>query len=130
MFTITEIAALTGGAIHGSCEGCVNAVSTDSRTVEPGQLFVPLRGERFDGHDFVEAVANKGITVVLVEESYQRSALQSGVSSAVTLIAVPDTLAALGDLAAAHRRRFTLPVVAITGKIGRASCRERVCQYV
>jgi len=124
VFSIAEIAALTGGAIHGRCEGEVRGVSTDSRTVEPGQLFVPLRGERFDGHDFIDSVVEKGITAVLAEEGFLRRQPLSGRFSAATVISVPDTLAALGDLAAAHRRRFTLPVVAITGSNGKTTTKE------
>jgi len=119
MFTITEIAAVTGGTIKGDCQGEVSAVSTDSRTVAAGQLFVPLRGERFDGHDFIGQVIDKGITVVLADEALKRD-----VASGATVITVPDTLRALGDLAAAFRRRFTLPVVAITGSNGKTTTKE------
>jgi len=119
MFTITEIAAVTGGSIHGNCQGEVSAVSTDSRTVSAGQLFIPLRGERFDGHDFIGQVVDKGVNVVLADET-----LWQDVSSRATIITVPDTLRALGDLAAAFRRRFTLPVVAITGSNGKTTTKE------
>jgi len=119
VFTITEIAAVTGGRIQGDCQGEVSAVSTDSRTVTTGQLFVPLRGERFDGHDFINQVVDKGIRVVLADER-----LPQDITSPATIISVPDTLRALGDLAAAHRRRFTLPVVAVTGSNGKTTTKE------
>src|SRR5450631_4113401 len=99
MFTYTEIAAVTGGSIQGNCDGAVTAVSTDSRSVEPDQLFVALRGDRFDGHDFVDQLADKGIRAVLVDETNKLS-----VPATMTCITVPDTLRALGDLAAAYRR--------------------------
>lgn len=119
MFTLTEIAAVTGGCIQGDCQGDVSAVSTDSRTVGHGELFVPLRGEHFDGHDFIAQVASKGVGAVLVDERYAGE-LPGG----LTVIRVADTLRALGNLAAAHRRRFTLPVVAITGSNGKTTTKE------
>ena len=68
MFTINEIAIATGGRIIGTAGGDITAVSTNSRNVAPGQLFVPLRGERFDGHAFIHEVTEKGITAILAEE--------------------------------------------------------------
>lgn len=119
MFTITEIAAITGGDIRGELQGGVSGVSTDSRAVEPGHLFVPLRGERFDGHDFIPQVIDMGIRVVLADR-----APQSELPAPVTIIVVSDTLKALGDLAAAHRRRFTLPLIGITGSNGKTTTKE------
>jgi len=121
MFTVAEIAAATGGRVAGNGEGSVTAVSTDSRSVVPGELFVPLRGERFDGHDFMAEVAAKGITTVLAEEKWlAHHALPAG----CTGIAVKDTLRALGDLAAAYRQRFDIPVIAVTGSNGKTTTKE------
>lgn len=121
MFTVAEIAAATGGRIAGSGEGVVTGVSTDSRGVVPGELFVPLRGERFDGHDFIAEVAAKGITTVLAEEKWlAHHALPAG----CTGVAVKDTLRALGDLAAAYRQRFDIPVIAVTGSNGKTTTKE------
>lgn len=121
MFTTEEIAEATGGLIHGSPEGIVTGISTDSRTVRPGELFVPLRGDRFDGHDFLSAVEQKGISVVLADERW----LANGTPPAhACCIAVPDTLRALGDLAAAYRQRFPIPVIGITGSNGKTTCKE------
>jgi UDP-N-acetylmuramoyl-tripeptide--D-alanyl-D-alanine ligase len=119
MFSYTEIAAVTGGSIQGRCDGDVAGVSTDSRSVAPDQLFVPLRGESFDGHDFIAEVASKGIRVVLADEKRRLDLPEE-----VTCITVPDTLRALGDLAGAYRRRFTLPLVAITGSNGKTTTKE------
>lgn len=119
MFSVTELAAITGGSIHGDFRGEVSAVSTDSRTVEAGQLFVPLRGERFNGHDFISRVAANGVGVVLADET-----LSGDVAPGVTIIRVADTLRALGDLAASFRRRFDLPVIAVTGSNGKTTTRE------
>lgn len=121
MFTVKEIAAATGGMVSGSWERVVSGVSTDSRTALPGQLFVPLKGERFDGHDYLAALFEKGITVALIENSRLSS---FPLSSDVTLISVADTLAALGNLALSYRRRFSLPVIGITGSNGKTTTKE------
>jgi UDP-N-acetylmuramoyl-tripeptide--D-alanyl-D-alanine ligase len=121
MFTIGEIAAATGGRIIGNPDKRVSGVSTDSRTVTPGRLFVPLRGERFDGHDYLPEVFAKGIQASLIEESRVPAV---DLPEDVTIVVVPDTLAALGDLAAFHRRRFSIPVVGITGSNGKTTTKE------
>jgi UDP-N-acetylmuramoyl-tripeptide--D-alanyl-D-alanine ligase len=119
MFSIPEIAAATGGRVMGPETGQVTGVSTDSRSVVFGELFVPLRGERFDAHDYIDEVIAKGIRVILVEEAHQRE-----VASDVTVIIVRDTLAALGDLAATWRKRFDIPVIGITGSNGKTTTKE------
>lgn len=121
MFTINEIALATGGRIIGPAGGEVTAVSTDSRCVAPGELFVPLRGERFDGHAFIQDVAEKGITAVLAEEQWLGG---HAIPAAVTCIAVKNTLQALGDLAAEWRRRFDIPVIGVTGSNGKTTVKE------
>lgn len=120
-FTVSEIAAAVGGSVTGSTDADVLGVSTDSRSVEPGELFVPLRGERFDGHQFISGVFTRGVKVVLTEQGrYDLRSLPPGTSC----ISVADTLRALGDLAAFHRNRFSLPVVAITGSNGKTTTKE------
>ena len=124
MFTLQEIAEATGGRIVGATGGAVSAVSavsTDSRRVSPGELFVPLKGERFDGHDFIAAAAERGVTAfVAAKEWLAENELPAGVGA----VAVKDTLRALGDLAAFHRRRFDLKVVAVTGSNGKTTTKE------
>lgn len=121
MFSVKEIATATGGKISGSIERQVSGVSTDSRTAAAGQLFVPLKGERFDGHDYLPELFEKGVAVALIAEG-RRSAVSP--SPDVTLITVQDTLTALGDLALAYRRRFSLPVIGITGSNGKTTTKE------
>jgi len=119
MFTIPEIASATGGRIVGPETGAITGVSTDSRSVAPGELFVALRGERFDGHAFIAEVVAKGVRVVLAE-----AMPLAGVPSEVAVIVVKDTLYALGDLAAAWRGRFTIPVIGVTGSNGKTTTKE------
>ncbi len=121
MFTINEIAAATGGRIVGSAAGEVTAVSTDSRSVAPGQLFVPLRGDRFDGHNFIQEVTEKGITAILAEEGWLKG---HSVPDSITCIAVKNSLRGLGDLATEWRRRFDIPVIGVTGSNGKTTVKE------
>lgn len=122
MFTVAEIGRATSGRIlPGGSELTVTTVSTDSRSIRPGELFVPLRGERFDGHRFLAQVYDSGVKVVLVEERWlQTNPLPAG----ITAIAVEDTLHALGTLAAFHRQRFTVPIIGITGSNGKTTTKE------
>ena len=121
MFTIAEIAAATHGRIIGSTTGNVESISTDSRTVAPRQLFVPLRGERFDGHTFIADVAAGGITTLLADEQWLKS---HSIPKSVTCVAVKNTLKALGDLAAAWRLHFNIPTIAVTGSNGKTTVKE------
>ena len=124
MFTVQDIAAATGGRIIGMTDLPVSGVSTNSRSVESGELFVPLKGERFDGHDYIVEVIGKKVSVVFAEELWlaAHKDVQEGARTAI--IAVQDTLKALGDLAAAWRSRFDLPVVGVTGSNGKTTVKE------
>jgi UDP-N-acetylmuramoyl-tripeptide--D-alanyl-D-alanine ligase len=92
-------------------------VVTDSRALEAGDLFVALRGERFDGHEFVAAALAQGATAALV--AAERAATIQG-----DLIAVPDPLAALGRLAAFWRARFDIPLAVVVGSNGKTTVKE------
>jgi UDP-N-acetylmuramoyl-tripeptide--D-alanyl-D-alanine ligase len=121
MFTAAEIVAATGGKLHGSELLEVAGVSTDSRTVTAGELFVPLSGERFDGHDFIEAMSAKGVRICLAEERWlSHRQLPAG----LTIVEVKNSLKALGDLAAAYRNRFDIPVIGVTGSNGKTTTKE------
>lgn len=139
-FTIPEILAATGGTlVQPGVEGTFCGVSTDSRICQTGELFIPLTGERHDGHDFIPGALHRGVRGVLVEERIFGRGGQGragdtlrktspgphpNLPSAVTVIAVRDTLAALGELARVWRARFRVPVVAITGSCGKTTTKE------
>lgn len=129
MFTIAEIVVATGGRITGQDTGRVTGVSTDSRSVVPGQLFVPLKGERFDGHDFIAKVIANGIKVVLADEAWLAGHADISCPG-VSIIAVSDTLQALGNLAASHRDRFTIPVIGVTGSNGKTTTKEMLASIL
>src|SRR4051812_49288489 len=107
MLTFIEIAEATGGRLSGSRDGRVGGISSDSRRIAPQVLFIPLRGERFDGHRFIPEVTGKGVRAVVAEETCDPEMLQQLLSAGGTVITVKDTLRALGDLSSAWRRRFS-----------------------
>ncbi len=119
-FTKDDLLAATGGRFSGAPPAEVLGVSTDTRALAPGSLFVALRGERFDAHDFLAEAAAKGAAAAVVSEA------RLGDPSPVPRLAVPDTLAALGALARFHRRRFRIPLVGVTGSNGKTTTREMI----
>ncbi|HBA86846.1 MAG TPA: UDP-N-acetylmuramoyl-tripeptide--D-alanyl-D-alanine ligase [Geobacter sp.] len=127
MFTLKEIAEATGGEMMGDAGATAASVSTDSRRVAPGELFVPLKGDRFDGHDFIAAAASHGVTLFLVEKRWLEG---HGLPKGTSAVVVPDTLKALGDLAAWHRRRFNMKVVCVTGSNGKTTTKEMLAKIL
>lgn len=93
-------------------------VHTDTRTLQPGDLFVALRGERFDAHDFLAQARASGAVAALAERGLQAAGLPG--------IEVPDSLQALGHLAAAWRAQFNLPLIAVTGSNGKTTVTQMI----
>jgi UDP-N-acetylmuramoyl-tripeptide--D-alanyl-D-alanine ligase len=119
-------AATAARAVAGKLIGAnvrFDGVASDSRTLKAGELFVALRGGRFDGHDFVVQALERGAAAALV--AHDRAAAYDGRATG-SLISVPDPLAALGALAAYWRRGFNLPVIAIVGSNGKTTVKEMV----
>ncbi len=114
-WTDTSVRAALG--LPGGDETAYSAISTDSRTVEPGSLFIALRGERFDGHDHLAKAAESGATGAIVRAGTPEV-------PGLRLYHVIDTLEAYGQLARARRREITGPVVAIGGANGKTSTKE------
>jgi UDP-N-acetylmuramoyl-tripeptide--D-alanyl-D-alanine ligase len=118
-----EILKATGGSpLQGGAEWSCHGISTDTRTLRTGNFFIALPGKNFDGHDCLAAAAEKGAAGLLIRMD-RRGILGAG-TKGLPVIGVPDTLHALGDLAGAWRRRFSLPVVAITGSSGKTTTKE------
>ena len=111
-----------------SFPGAVEAVSIDSRTIRPGDVFVALRGERFDGHAFVAQALEAGAGVAIVSESWWGGPDAKELSPALSARVAPvtDTLAALGDLAGAVRRKSGAKVIAVTGSVGKTSTKDLI----
>ncbi|MEX3954386.1 UDP-N-acetylmuramoyl-tripeptide--D-alanyl-D-alanine ligase [Trinickia sp. EG282A] len=120
MLTLTEAARLIPDAtIVGNGAAAFERICTDSRTAGPGDLFVALRGERFDAHDFLADVAARGVSAVLAAR------IPSSDWNLPTIVA-SDTRAALADLARGWRRRFPIPLVAVTGSNGKTTVKEMI----
>ena len=111
--------ALDTAAVGAPPDGPFTGVSTDSRRVEPGQLFVALEGPRFDGHDFVAAALEAGAAGAVVRRGFSLPERPGA-----CLFPVADTTRALGDLAAAWRREHSARVVAVTGSNGKTTTKE------
>lgn len=124
-FTPEELASATGGRWIGPRSCAAAGISTDSRRLVQGNAFVALRGERFDAHDFLPAAAAAGASCAVVSTAWVARAFAENRSlPGLPLLAVEDTLAALGAVARLHRARFQVPLAAVTGSNGKTTTRE------
>jgi len=125
-FHIGEILNATGGRLlQGRRDVFFQAISTDSRTIAEGSLFIALKGERFDGHHYAIEALEKKAGGVLIEEDKAGDIRWNDYQSK-PVIAVKDTLYALGDIARERRRKFGTPVVALTGSNGKTTTKEMI----
>ncbi len=114
------IASMAGARM--TRDAAFEGVSTDSRTVQAGALFVALRGETFDAHDFLGQVAAKGVAAVVAERLPEGWTLPA--------IVVPDSLAALGQVANHWRRQYAIPVIGVTGSNGKTTVKEMIASIL
>ena len=117
MMTLLSAALAIGAQVQGP-EGTFTAVTSDSRTIAAGDLFVAIKGDHFDGHAFVADAIKQGAAGALVSQEF------AATHPTLPLIAVADTRLALGALAAAWRARFTLPLIGVTGSNGKTTVKE------
>jgi UDP-N-acetylmuramoyl-tripeptide--D-alanyl-D-alanine ligase len=113
---LSEIIRCAGGQLAGN-DREFSSVSTDTRTLKPGALFVALTGPTFDGHDFVATAAQNGAAAALVSRP---------VAADLPQVVVPDPLAALSTFAREWRRQFRIPVVGVTGSNGKTTTKELI----
>lgn len=118
---LSELLAVLDARLVGA-DAAFTAVSTDSRKIEPGQLFIALTGPNFDGHDYLAAVAAKGAVAALVEREV------SGVELPQLLVA--DARAALGQLGALNRQAYQGPLAAVTGSSGKTTVKEMLASIL
>jgi UDP-N-acetylmuramoyl-tripeptide--D-alanyl-D-alanine ligase len=116
---LVDVLAGTGGTLADRVAGEIafTGVSIDSRTLSPGALFVAVRGPKFDGHDFLAEAAGRGARAALVERDVLAPA-------GLPLVRVADTTKGLADLARHVRREAALPVVAVTGSVGKTTTKD------
>ena len=119
-FTADELVRATRGGWIEEPPADVVGVSTDTRALSAGALFVALKGERFDAHEFLAEAARGGASAAVVSEA------RAGDPSPLPRLAVKDPLAALGAIARLHRLRHAIPVVGVTGSNGKTTTREMI----
>lgn len=120
--TLSEIAAFCGGRLVGDGDVTVTAFYTDSRQTQPGMMFVPIRGENTDAHRFIPQVFAAGAAATFSEVELE--------APAGPVIYVQDSRAALQAVAAGYRAKFTIPVIGITGSVGKTTTKEMVALAV
>src|SRR5262245_32523720 len=131
-FTDAEVMQATGASkAHAGKAASFDGVCTDSRQLTPGCLFVALKGEKFDAHDFLDEVVAAGAGgIVAATDSLSRKAGEGWGEGKSTIYAVEDTLKALGQLARHHRDRFKIPLCAVTGSNGKTTTKELVASIL
>jgi UDP-N-acetylmuramoyl-tripeptide--D-alanyl-D-alanine ligase len=128
-FSVSElIEATKGGLLRGKSGWGCHGVSTDTRTLEARNLFVALKGENFDGHDYLDKAAKRGAAGLLIQIDHQEKL--SSTPEKLPAIGVSDPLDAYGKIAGHWRRRFNIPIVAITGSSGKTTTKEMVAAII
>lgn len=122
------IQATLGKLAKGYLDSKVRGISTDSRNIKPNELFIPLKGKNFDGHDFIFRALKSGATAILMEERFYKknSDRLNKLKNNVSCIIVTDALRALGDLALFYRKKFALPIIVVTGSSGKTTTKEMI----
>ncbi|MCX5695552.1 MAG: UDP-N-acetylmuramoyl-tripeptide--D-alanyl-D-alanine ligase [Candidatus Omnitrophica bacterium] len=120
MFKIPELLEATGGKlISGNADIGVKSFSIDSRSLKRGEAFIAIKGEKFDGHDFIAEVIQKGASCIISQRGEKKSQ--------AVFIKVKDTTKALGDIARFNRNRFGhIPVIAVSGSNGKTTAKEMI----
>ena len=114
ILSLSEIANAVGSTVK--VDGQINEISTDTRTIPEGCLFVAIKGENFDGHDYIETAFQKGAKAVVSEKNIE----------GYNCIVVPNTRKALLDIARYYRSKFNINLVAVTGSVGKTTTKEMI----
>ena len=140
LFTVEELrevisVKVLAGDPSPSAKRRIRGISSDSRSIRRGDLFVALKGDRFDGHDFVPAVLAQGAAGAIVHDEYRLPQSKgTGVKASGRvepfIFGVRDPLFAYQQLATHHRSRFEIPVVAVTGSNGKTTTKEMVASVL
>ncbi len=119
LWTAQEMMTATRGRLQGAVKENVAGISIDTRTLEPGEAFFAIKGDRLDGHDFVEAALDNGASLAVVDETSA-----SKFPKDAALLIVPETLQAMRDVAGAARARSHARIIAVTGSAGKTGTKE------
>jgi len=120
LWTVAEAVTATGGRAERLADGDLSSVSIDSREIEPGALFVAIKGDKLDGHDYVKTALDAGASAALVSQAWFKT------NGGEKLIVVADPLEGLRGLARAARARTTAKIVAVTGSAGKTTTKEAI----
>ena len=126
IFSIKKAAAAVSGELvncNDISDKIISSVSTDTRTISEGALFIALKGEKFDGHKYIDVALNNGAICVVAEKTAE-------IPQDAPAILVDDTSQALLDLAGAYRREMRIPLVAVTGSVGKTSTRGMIASVL
>lgn len=118
-FTIEEVRRACDGEYIVKADGVVSDVAIDSRKVTDGTLFVPIAGERVDGHDYIASAFENGASVCLSEKQDIKAA-------GGAVIGVKSTVKAIGEIAAAYKSKYNVPTVAVTGSVGKTTTKDMI----
>jgi len=127
MFTIDEIIKCTkANLLQGRPDLHIPAVSTDSRTTKKGELFLAIKGPNFNGHDFILDAESKQAGALMVSGQWAENKREVISRIKIPVIAVSDTVAALGNIARYHRLKFNIPVIGVTGSNGKTTAKDMI----
>ncbi len=123
MFKIDELLKATGGKlIQGRRDLSVKGISIDSRTINPQEAFIAIRGDNFDGHNFIAQAVKKKAGCIIKETV----CTMYNVQCTMPIIEVKDSIKALGDIARFQRQKYNVPVIAVTGSSGKTTAKEMI----
>lgn len=123
MLTVENVLKASGGVLlQGNPTARMRGISIDSRTIEKGDIFLAIKGERYDGHSFVAEALRKGAIGAIVSRKMEESNKES------SIIYIGDTVKALKDIAHFHRKKFEIPIVAIAGSNGKTTTKDMLSE--
>ena len=129
MFEVNELIKATEGKLICANKGVITkGVSIDTRSIHPRDVFIAIKGNNFDGHDFIKEAITKGAGCIVCTHYAGHRA--QGTRHKAAVIEVKDTIKALGDIARFHRRKFNIPVIAVTGSNGKTTTKEMAAQVL
>lgn len=131
MLEINEIIKATNGKlITRGLNNTVRGISIDSRSIKPGHAFLAIKGNNFDGHEFILSAIRKGANCIIQEAKNKKTFFKNNNFKKTTVIEVNNTIHALGDLARLRRRQSNIPVIAVTGSNGKTTAKEMIAEVL